>query len=662
MGEESERTRLRSENGEEGEGDIEGRRQKWLKHYSPHHQILLVGEGDFSFSSSLASAFGSASNVTATSLDLYDALIRKYKKAKSNLGNLKKLGVFLLHGVDATIMNYHVDLRVRKFDRIIFNFPHAGFHGREDDVHLISMHRKLMFGFFCNASQMLRADGEVHVRHKTNAPYCFWKLEELASWNSLNLIGWTAFESKNYPGYHHKRGDGSRCDELFPLGPCSTFKFRFYPRSWEVFRESKMHINAIHGEYWPIYGSPVQMPVEFPPIYERSVQLHGGSERIYENLVQTQEQSLPLSSGPFPSMTHVPLPRNTLVDLGMNSRNEYGGISAYHRNIMQEIPQRPCYGDVGFCSVPLPGFAFEPHYADVERRTSIGDLHLFQGPQHQENLRRLAHSFAQSIYMGPVQMPVEFPPIYERSVQVHGGSERIYENLVQMQERLLPLSFGPFPSMTHVPLPRNTLIELGMNSRNEYGGISAYHRNIMQEIPHRPCYDNAGFCSVPVPGLASEPHYADVERRTSVGDLHLFQGPQHQENLRRLIDSFARSIYVSPVQMPVEVPPIYERSVQVHGGSERIYENLVQTQERSLPLSFGPFPSMTHVSRNEYGGISAYHRNSMQEIPQRPCYDDARFCSVPLPGLASEPHSADVERRPSVGDLHLFQGPNIRRT
>lgn len=42
---------------------------KRLKHYSNKQKILLVGEGDFSFSLSLARAFGSASNITATSLD-----------------------------------------------------------------------------------------------------------------------------------------------------------------------------------------------------------------------------------------------------------------------------------------------------------------------------------------------------------------------------------------------------------------------------------------------------------------------------------------------------------------------------------------------------------------------------------------------------------------
>jgi hypothetical protein len=69
--------------------------------------------------------------------DQLDVLIKKYKKAKSNLENLAKLKASTLHGVDATKMKLHPDLRMRKFDRIIFNFPHAGFHGKEDNIKLI---------------------------------------------------------------------------------------------------------------------------------------------------------------------------------------------------------------------------------------------------------------------------------------------------------------------------------------------------------------------------------------------------------------------------------------------------------------------------------------------------------------------------------------------
>lgn len=43
--------------------------EKIVKHYSSFHNILLVGEGDFSFALCLAKAFGSAVNMVATSLD-----------------------------------------------------------------------------------------------------------------------------------------------------------------------------------------------------------------------------------------------------------------------------------------------------------------------------------------------------------------------------------------------------------------------------------------------------------------------------------------------------------------------------------------------------------------------------------------------------------------
>lgn len=48
--------------------------EKRLMCYSSFHQILLVGEGDFSFALCLANAFGSASNIVASSLDSYGEL------------------------------------------------------------------------------------------------------------------------------------------------------------------------------------------------------------------------------------------------------------------------------------------------------------------------------------------------------------------------------------------------------------------------------------------------------------------------------------------------------------------------------------------------------------------------------------------------------------
>ncbi|CAJ1960220.1 unnamed protein product [Sphenostylis stenocarpa] len=125
-----EETKIQSDTIQEDNG-------KWVSHYSSDHQILLVGEGDFSFSLSLARSFGSAFNIVASSLNSYDDVTKMYKHAKSNLDDLRKLGACLLHGVDATKMKHHSDLKMRRFDRVVFNFPHAGFHRREDNKLMI---------------------------------------------------------------------------------------------------------------------------------------------------------------------------------------------------------------------------------------------------------------------------------------------------------------------------------------------------------------------------------------------------------------------------------------------------------------------------------------------------------------------------------------------
>ncbi|KAI0501751.1 hypothetical protein KFK09_016696 [Dendrobium nobile] len=135
------------------------------------------------------------------------------------------MGASIVHGVDATKMKFHAGLRTRRFDRIVFNFPHAGFKGKEDHPQLIKLHRQLVRGFFRNAGHMLRPYGEVHVSHKTAVPFSHWNLEELAAENSLVLVESANFCIEDYPGYNNKRGDGSRSDIPFPLGKCSTFKF-----------------------------------------------------------------------------------------------------------------------------------------------------------------------------------------------------------------------------------------------------------------------------------------------------------------------------------------------------------------------------------------------------------------------------------------------------
>ncbi|KAK3184582.1 hypothetical protein Dsin_031868 [Dipteronia sinensis] len=115
---------------------------KWIKHYNNRQKILLVGEGDFSFSSCLANAFGSATNMVATCFHSEDVQITKHLTCIPHLKLLERKGCTVLSEVDVHDMNHHPTLYYMKFDVIIFNFPHAGHYDhlceRDDELIQIS--------------------------------------------------------------------------------------------------------------------------------------------------------------------------------------------------------------------------------------------------------------------------------------------------------------------------------------------------------------------------------------------------------------------------------------------------------------------------------------------------------------------------------------------
>jgi hypothetical protein len=53
--------------------------ERSIKHYSNLHQILLIGEGDFSFYLALANAFGFAENMVPTSINFLKKIFLERK-------------------------------------------------------------------------------------------------------------------------------------------------------------------------------------------------------------------------------------------------------------------------------------------------------------------------------------------------------------------------------------------------------------------------------------------------------------------------------------------------------------------------------------------------------------------------------------------------------
>jgi hypothetical protein len=140
--------------------------------YTRDQKILVVGDGDFSFSHGLVKhRGGQGAGLTLTSYDSAPQVLGKYKTAKDNLVKAKAAGATVLHGVDATNLakTFGAGDDTGKFDRIVFNFPHSG----SQRVHI---NRELLHKFFLSARNHLRPKGQAHVTLKMRPPYSEWQV------------------------------------------------------------------------------------------------------------------------------------------------------------------------------------------------------------------------------------------------------------------------------------------------------------------------------------------------------------------------------------------------------------------------------------------------------------------------------------------------------
>ncbi|EDR15301.1 uncharacterized protein LACBIDRAFT_228395 [Laccaria bicolor S238N-H82] len=123
-------------------------------------KILLIGEGNFSFARSLIEDPPTElqslppANITATAFDTEEECYAKYTEAEDIVAKIKERGVHVLFGVDGTKLEKHSALKGKKWDRIVWNFPHAGKGITDQDRNILS-NQMLILGFLRSAEKML---------------------------------------------------------------------------------------------------------------------------------------------------------------------------------------------------------------------------------------------------------------------------------------------------------------------------------------------------------------------------------------------------------------------------------------------------------------------------------------------------------------------------
>ncbi|KAI3399079.1 hypothetical protein diail_7879 [Diaporthe ilicicola] len=176
--------------------------------FSPEDTILLVGEGDLSFSRALVEHHY-CENITATVLEKdLDELTAKYPHVKENVDLIEAEGSKVAYGVDAKKMAPWAKKTgkdsVGIMDRIIFNFPHVG--GKSTDVNRqVRYNQELLVEFFKRALLSLAPGGTIIITLFEGEPYTLWNVRDLARHSGLQVERSFRFQASAYPGYHHAR-------------------------------------------------------------------------------------------------------------------------------------------------------------------------------------------------------------------------------------------------------------------------------------------------------------------------------------------------------------------------------------------------------------------------------------------------------------------------